>query len=200
MVKTIKLSDEEYQKIVEARRQLVRKGLAKVDSIIPEQEIDLSSFTLGAIAALGALTLIHLLSEASSLQIFRSNQISCESKLRFRRSDQDLDIFFYLHNLSEDDVVLDRIVYHIELTAQDGSVIETITGGYLKRMILRRGQQFGRLKKLRPSVGTLQKLSQMASKNEDDIKWELLGEAFFDSRKGLLEVALNEHDRSVHII
>lgn len=134
------------------------------------------------------------------IQISRSDQISCESKLRFRKSDQDLDIVFYLQNLSEDDVVLDRIAYAIELTAQDGSVVEAFTGGYLRRMILRRGQQFSCVEKLRASVETLQKLGQMASKNEADIKWELLGEVFFDSRKGFVEVKLGEHDRPVHII
>ena len=61
MAKTIKVSDGEYSKIVEARKQLARKGLEKVDSIIPEEELDIGSFTLGAIAALGALALIYFL-------------------------------------------------------------------------------------------------------------------------------------------
>ena len=60
MTKTIRVSDEEYEKITEARQELAKYGY---DRLPPEAKkgIDLGSFTLGAIAALGALALIHLL-------------------------------------------------------------------------------------------------------------------------------------------
>jgi len=64
MGKTIRVSEEEYQKIVEARKELARHGYGKLP-IEPEKELDLSSFTLGAIVALGALALIHLLTKSN---------------------------------------------------------------------------------------------------------------------------------------
>lgn len=62
MPKTIRVTEEEYQKIIEARKELARHGYAKLP-INPEEEIDLGSFTIGAIAALGAIALIYLLSK-----------------------------------------------------------------------------------------------------------------------------------------
>ena len=62
MPKTIRVTEEEYQKIIEARKELARQGYAKLP-INPEEEIDLGSFTIGAIAALGAIVLIYLLSK-----------------------------------------------------------------------------------------------------------------------------------------
>jgi len=65
MVKTIRVTDEEYQKIIEARKELARLGYGKLQSIEPERELDMDSFTLGAIAALGALALIYLLTKGN---------------------------------------------------------------------------------------------------------------------------------------
>jgi len=62
MVKTIRVSKEEYELIIKARKELAKHGYQKLP-INPEEEIDLSSFTIGAIAGLGALTLIYLLTE-----------------------------------------------------------------------------------------------------------------------------------------
>jgi len=60
VVKTIKVSDEEYQRITKAREELSKKGYGKLP-LDPEKAIDLGDFTLGAIAALGALALLYLL-------------------------------------------------------------------------------------------------------------------------------------------
>jgi len=62
MVKTIKVSDEEYQRITKAREELAKKGYGKLP-IEPKKPIDLGDFTLGAIAALGALALLYLLTQ-----------------------------------------------------------------------------------------------------------------------------------------
>lgn len=62
MVKTIKVSDEEYKMIKNARKELARRGYQKLP-IEPEEAIDVGDFTLGAIVALGALALIHLLTK-----------------------------------------------------------------------------------------------------------------------------------------
>jgi len=62
MVKSIKVSDEEYEKIVEARKELAKRGVQGLP-IKPEEVVDLGDLTLGAIVALGALALIYLLSE-----------------------------------------------------------------------------------------------------------------------------------------
>lgn len=62
MVKTIKVSDEEYERIIKARRELAKKGYEKLP-IEPEKAINLGDFTLGAIVALGALALLYLLTQ-----------------------------------------------------------------------------------------------------------------------------------------
>jgi len=64
MGKTIRVSKEEYQKIVDARKELARHGYEKLP-INPEEELDIGSFTLGAVVALGALALIYLLSKGN---------------------------------------------------------------------------------------------------------------------------------------
>ena len=62
MPKTIRVNEDEYQKIIEARKELAKHGYAGLN-LEPEEEIDLSSFTIGAIAALGAIALIRLLTK-----------------------------------------------------------------------------------------------------------------------------------------
>lgn len=64
MPKTIRVSEGEYDKIIEARKELAKHGYARLP-IEPEKELDLGSFTIGAIAALGALALIYLLSKGN---------------------------------------------------------------------------------------------------------------------------------------
>ena len=64
MPKTIRVSDEEYEKINEARQELAKYGHNRLPQET-KQDIDLGSFTLGAIAALGALALIYLLSKGN---------------------------------------------------------------------------------------------------------------------------------------
>lgn len=61
MVKTIRVSDKEYNKIVEARKELVKRGARALPDDV-EKEVDADSFTLGAIVAIGALALLYLLS------------------------------------------------------------------------------------------------------------------------------------------
>ena len=60
MVKTIRVSPKEYEIIIKARMELAKHGYNKLP-FNPEENIDLSSFTIGAIAGLGALTLIYYL-------------------------------------------------------------------------------------------------------------------------------------------
>ena len=62
MPKTIRVSDEEYNRITNARNELARYGYAKLPQET-RKDVDLGSFTLGAIAALGALALIYLLTK-----------------------------------------------------------------------------------------------------------------------------------------
>lgn len=62
MTKTIRVSDEEYEKIIEARQELAKYGYNRLPQEA-KKDIDLSSFTLGAITALGALALIYLLTK-----------------------------------------------------------------------------------------------------------------------------------------
>lgn len=62
MAKTIRVSDEEYNKIIQARKELAKHGYK--DLIFnPGEELDLGSFTIGAIAGLGALALIYMLTK-----------------------------------------------------------------------------------------------------------------------------------------
>ena len=63
MPKTIRVNEDEYQKIIEARKELAKHGYAGVLPLEQEEEIDLGSFTIGAIAALGAVALIYLLTK-----------------------------------------------------------------------------------------------------------------------------------------
>lgn len=62
MGKTIRVSDEEYQKIIDARKELAKYGYKDLP-VSPDEELDLGSFTIGAIAGLGALALIYLLTK-----------------------------------------------------------------------------------------------------------------------------------------
>ena len=62
MAKTIRVSDEEYAKIIQARKELAKHGYKDLP-VNPEDELDISSFTIGAIAGLGALALIYLLTK-----------------------------------------------------------------------------------------------------------------------------------------
>ena len=62
MPKTIRVNENEYQKIIDARKELAKHGYAGLP-VDPEEEIDLGSFTIGAIAALGAVALIYLLTK-----------------------------------------------------------------------------------------------------------------------------------------
>ena len=64
MPKTIRVSEDEYGKIIEAKKELAKYGYAKLP-LETEEELDLGSFTIGAIAALGALALIYLLSKGN---------------------------------------------------------------------------------------------------------------------------------------
>ena len=62
MVKTIRVSDDEYDKIVKARKELARRGYGRLPDDV-EKEVDVGSFTFGAIVAIGALALLYLLSK-----------------------------------------------------------------------------------------------------------------------------------------
>lgn len=62
MVKTIRVSDEEYNKIIQARQELAKHGYNRLPQETKDDH-DMGSFTLGAIVALGALALIYLLSK-----------------------------------------------------------------------------------------------------------------------------------------
>ena len=62
MVKTIRVSDDEYGKIVKAREELAKKGYAGLYDDV-EKEVNIKSFTLGAIVGIGALAILHLLSK-----------------------------------------------------------------------------------------------------------------------------------------
>lgn len=64
MTKTIRLSKDEYDKIIKAKEELAKYGYNKLPEETKES-IDLGSFTLGAIAALGALALIYLLAKGN---------------------------------------------------------------------------------------------------------------------------------------
>ena len=62
MPKTIRVNENEYQKIIDARKELAKHGYAGLP-VNPDDEIDFGSFTIGAIAALGAVALIYLLTK-----------------------------------------------------------------------------------------------------------------------------------------
>ncbi len=64
MPKTIRVNEDEYNKIIEARKELAKHGYAGLP-VDPDDEIDLGSFTIGAIAALGAIALIRLLTKGN---------------------------------------------------------------------------------------------------------------------------------------
>ena len=65
-MKTVKIPSGEYNKIIEARKLLVIKGL---DGLKPEsqeliqQQVNFEKFTLGVIIGIGATLLIQALSE-----------------------------------------------------------------------------------------------------------------------------------------
>jgi hypothetical protein len=58
--KTIKVSDEEYQRILEARNMLAQKGYSNLP--LPEEQ-KRAEFTQGAIVGLGLAALIYLLTK-----------------------------------------------------------------------------------------------------------------------------------------
>ena len=62
MAKTIRVSDKEYGKIIEARTELAKKGYGRLPDDV-KKEVDVGSFTLGAFVAVGALALLYLLSK-----------------------------------------------------------------------------------------------------------------------------------------
>ena len=62
MVKTIRVSDDEYGNIVKARKELAKKGYGRLPDDV-EKEVNIKSFTLGAIVGIGALAILHLLSK-----------------------------------------------------------------------------------------------------------------------------------------
>ncbi|MBS3139645.1 hypothetical protein J4479_01435 [Candidatus Woesearchaeota archaeon] len=56
---TIKVSDEEYNMIVEARKKLAMEGINKLPLEIKNKQLtDLEKFTLGAIVGIGAWLLL----------------------------------------------------------------------------------------------------------------------------------------------
>lgn len=62
--KTIKVSDEEYGMIVNARSELANRGLRSLDALPIKKDqrpANIESFALGAIVGLGAAALIALL-------------------------------------------------------------------------------------------------------------------------------------------
>jgi len=79
------------------------------------------------------------------------------------------------------------------LTTHGGDlVIETIAAVHVcKRQLLSPNDTWSSVEPLRISEETLKKIAEMASKKENNIRWEIQGKAFFENRKGVIEVKAN---------
>ena len=61
MTKTIRLSDEQYEKVIEAKTELAKKGYDRLPDDVKKEVEDVGFFTLGAIASLGASALLEII-------------------------------------------------------------------------------------------------------------------------------------------
>ncbi len=128
--------------------------------------------------------------EKLHIRLLEPRQIRCTPLPRFFPKTQEFDIVYRIENQSEEDLILDRLLYEIRVMQENGrTAIGIIRGLNLEKTEINKGSGFSMLEKPSVPKELLQKMIETAS-SSGNIEMRFSGTIYFDSRKGPSRVGL----------
>ena len=127
--------------------------------------------------------------ETQPYEIVESPQIIFDAELLYVPSDSTLALGFTVTNTSEENVILDRINYVLDIKSDNSEKpIQIFKGTVLKRVTIRKGQgkhPFG--ERLKPSPELARILREKASNNFKDLEWRIVPSLYVNNKKSILK-------------
>jgi antitoxin component of RelBE/YafQ-DinJ toxin-antitoxin module len=127
--------------------------------------------------------------ETRPFSIVESDQVVFRANLIYVKHEETLGLGFNVLNASEENLIIDRIIYSLHLSKEIfDKPIEVFKGVALKREDVPKGKQVSMPGEgFKPSKGTVDRINEMIAKGDGSVKWVIFTELYLSSKKGIIK-------------
>lgn len=118
--------------------------------------------------------------------LIESQQIIFDAELFYHESTRFL-VVFNVTNASEENVILDRITYLVDLVDSANVPVRTLTGAVLRRRTILKGAKEKFIDDPAECQDLVDDLKKKSVNIEKDLKWRITPSLYVDSKRGILQ-------------